>query len=76
MTYHSFGENYADFLYRPAELVLGHAPLVLNVKEFESLRKEGSLFLRGWTLLLKLRLQVSLKPFMINHKEKLHKTIL
>lgn len=62
MTYHAFGEDDADFLYGPAKLIFGHAPLVLNVKEFKSLRKEGSLFLCGWTLLLKLCLQVSLKP--------------
>ena len=61
VTYHAIGEDNSDFLDSATELVLGDAALVLNVEEFERLRQELGFFLRGWTLLRKLCLQILLE---------------
>ena len=69
-TYHAVGEDDSDLLDGAAELVLGHAAFVLNVKEFERLGQELGFFLRGRTLLLKLRLQVRLESTRVVHSHR------
>ena len=61
-TYEAISKDNADLLDRAGELVLGHAPLVLNVEELESLGQEHGLFRSGRALLRQLSLEVLFKP--------------
>ena len=61
-TYEAISKDNADLLDRAGELVLGHAPLVLNVEELEGLGQEHGLLRSGRALLRQLGLEVLFKP--------------